>query len=129
MKLIADTGMKQGDFRLASKLYTKLGNQVEAMKCLINLGAIDEVVNYSTMARMPQLYILAGNFLQTTDWHKNPQLMKHIITFYNKAKAYDNLAGFFDACSSVEIDEYRDYEKAFAAINEALKHAKKSTSE
>ncbi|KAL4454946.1 hypothetical protein ABPG74_006328 [Tetrahymena malaccensis] len=129
MKLIADTSIKQGDYRLSSKLYTKLGNQIEAMKCLINLGAIDEVVNYATMARMPQLYILAGNFLQTTDWHKNPQLMKHIITFYNKAKAYDNLAGFFDACSSVEIDEYRDYEKAAAALNEALKHAKKSTSE
>lgn len=99
------------------------------MKCLINLGAIDEVVNYATMARMPQLYILAGNFLQTTDWHKNPALMKHIITFYNKAKAFDNLAGFFEACSSVEIDEFRDYDKALAAINEALKHAKKSTSE
>lgn len=53
MKLIADTSSKQGDFRLSSKLYTKLGNQVEAMKCLINLGAIDEVVNYATMARMP----------------------------------------------------------------------------
>jgi len=55
--------------------------------------------------------------------------MKHIITFYNKAKAFDNLAGFFEACSSVEIDEYRDYEKAFAALNEALKHAKKVTGE
>jgi intraflagellar transport protein 140 len=42
------------------------------MKCLINLGAVDEVVNYATMARMPELFILAGNFLQTADWHKNP---------------------------------------------------------
>ena len=54
--------------------------------------------------------------------------MKHIITFYNKAKAFDNLAGFFDACSSVEIDEYRDYEKAIAALKEAMKHANRSTS-
>lgn len=99
------------------------------MKCLINLGAVEEVVNYATMARMPELFILAGNFLQTADWHKNPQLMKHIITFYNKAKAYDQLAGFFDVCSTVEIDEYRDYEKATAALNEALKHAKRSTSD
>lgn len=81
------------------------------------------------MARLPQLYILAGNFLQTTDWHKNPQLMKHIITFYNKAKAFDNLAGFFEACSSVEIDEFRDYDKAVSALGEALKYAKKTTSE
>jgi intraflagellar transport protein 140 len=39
------------------------------------------------------------------------------------------LAGFFDVCSTVEIDEYRDYEKATAALNEALKHAKRSISE
>jgi intraflagellar transport protein 140 len=55
--------------------------------------------------------------------------MRHIIQFYNKAKAFDHLAGFFDACSTVEIDEYRDYEKASAALKEALKHANKSTSE
>jgi intraflagellar transport protein 140 len=36
---------------------------------------------------------MAGNFLQTADWHKNPDLMKHIINFYTKAKAFDNLAG------------------------------------
>ena len=46
--------------------------------------------------------------------------MKHIITFYNKAKAYDNLAGFFESCSAVEIDEYKDYEKAMAALKEAI---------
>jgi len=39
------------------------------------------------------------------------------------------LAGFFDACSTVEIDEYRDYDKACAALREALKHANKSLSE
>jgi intraflagellar transport protein 140 len=52
--------------------------------------------------------------------------MKHIIQFYNKAKAYDHLAVFFDACSTVEIDEYRDYEKACAALKEAIKHSEKS---
>ena len=49
--------------------------------------------------------------------------MKNIIQFFNKAKAFDHLAGFFEACSLVEIDEYRDYEKATAALREALKHA------
>jgi intraflagellar transport protein 140 len=42
--------------------------------------------------------------------------MKNIIQFYSKAKAYDNLASFFEACSNVEIDEYRDYDKAIAAL-------------
>lgn len=55
--------------------------------------------------------------------------MKNIIQFYNKAKAWDHLAGFFDACSTVEIDEYRDYEKACAALKEAMKHATKSTAD
>lgn len=54
--------------------------------------------------------------------------MKHIISFYNKAKAFDHLAGFFDACSTVEIDEYRDYDKAAAALKEAIKFASKSSS-
>jgi hypothetical protein len=28
-----------------------------------------------------------------------------------KAKSFDHLAGFYEACATVEIDEYRDYEK------------------
>ena len=37
--------------------------------------------------------------------------MKNIITFYTKARANEQLAGFYDACAAVEIDEYRNYEK------------------
>ena len=47
--------------------------------------------------------------------------------FYQKAKAFENLSSFFEACSNVEIDEYRDYEKALAALKEAIKHMSKST--
>jgi intraflagellar transport protein 140 len=39
--------------------------------------------------------------LQTADWHQNPDLMKNIILFYSKAKAYENLSSFFEACSNV----------------------------
>ncbi len=55
--------------------------------------------------------------------------MKNIITFYVKAKAYDHLAGFFESCSIVEIDEYRDFEKAIAALKEAIKNLNKSTAQ
>ena len=71
---------------------------------------------FANSARSAQTYILAANFLQTADWHQNPDLMKNIISFYNKAKAYENLSGFFEACSNVEIDEYRDYDKGVAAL-------------
>jgi intraflagellar transport protein 140 len=59
------------------------------------------VIVFANNARSAQTWILAANFLQTADWHQNPELMKNIIGFYSKAKAFDNLAGFFEACSNV----------------------------
>ena len=32
------------------------------------------------------------------------------------------LSAFYDACAQVEIDEYRDYEKALGALKESLKY-------
>ena len=55
---------------------------------------------------------MAANYLQTLDWHSDPEIMKNIISFYSKAQAMDNLAAFYDTCAQIEIDEYRDYEKA-----------------
>eukprot|EP00343_Euplotes_focardii_P004045 CAMPEP_0205812010 /NCGR_PEP_ID=MMETSP0205-20121125/16338_1 /ASSEMBLY_ACC=CAM_ASM_000278 /TAXON_ID=36767 /ORGANISM="Euplotes focardii, Strain TN1" /LENGTH=161 /DNA_ID=CAMNT_0053092009 /DNA_START=184 /DNA_END=666 /DNA_ORIENTATION=- len=52
--------------------------------------------------------------------------MKTIITFYFKAKAFEQLSGFYDSCAQVEIDEYRDYNKALGAMKEALKQLQKS---
>ena len=54
------------------------------------------------------------------------KVMKAIITFYTKAKALEQLATFYDACAQVEMDEYRDYEKALAALNEARKYMTKA---
>ena len=34
-----------------------------------------------------------------------------------KAKSFEHLAGFYEACASVEIDEYRDYDKVFNLLN------------
>lgn len=96
------------------------------MKALCKLGDVEKIIAFANNARMSEIYILAGNYLQTGDWHKTPELMKHIIQFYNRAKAFDHLAVFFDACSTVEIDEYRDYEKASSALKEAIKHSEKS---
>jgi len=53
--------------------------------------------------------------------------MKTIIDFYMKSKAFENLANFYDACAQVEIDEYRDYEKALGAMREAKKQLEKSS--
>lgn len=45
--------------------------------------------------------------------------------FYNKAKAYYKLADFYDNCAQLEIDEYKDYDKAYGAIKEAIKYLSK----
>ena len=48
--------------------------------------------------------------------------MKSIINFYNKAKAWDSLANFYEKVAQVEIDDWRDYEKALGALKEAMKY-------
>lgn len=52
--------------------------------------------------------------------------MKNVITFYNKAKAFDLLAMFYHACAEVEIDEYQNYEKAHGALSECMKNLAKA---
>lgn len=129
MKTVAEKCRKQGSFDMASNLYLRTGDKITSLKCLIELGDPSKVIAFANTARSSDTYVLAANFLQTADWHQNPDLMKNIIMFYQKAKAFENLSSFFEACSNVEIDEYRDYEKASAALKEAIKHMSKSTSQ
>ena len=67
-----------------------------------------------------------GNYLQTLDWRNQSDIMKNVITFYNKAKAFDLLAMFYHACAEVEIDEYQNYEKAHGALSECMKNLAKA---
>ena len=55
---------------------------------------------------------MAANYLQNLDWRADTNVMKYIITFYSKAKAFESLALFFESCARVEIDDYQNYEKA-----------------
>jgi len=54
--------------------------------------------------------------------YSNEQTLKTIIKFYTSAKALDQLSSFFDSASQVEIDEFRDYEKALIRLKEAVKY-------
>lgn len=129
IKTIAKNAKRQGNFSLASTLYMQIGEKLKAAKCLIKLGDTETIVKFAENARSNDIYILTANYLQNSDWHSNPNLMKKIIGFYTKAKSYHHLAGFYDACAAVEIDEYRDYERASKAIEEALKYLTKSNAE
>jgi intraflagellar transport protein 140 len=118
---------KQGSYHLATKKYTQAGERNKAMKCLLKSGDTDKIIFFAGVSKRAEIYILAANYLQNLDWHNNPNIMKHIMTFYTKAKAYVQLSNFYDACSQVEMDEYRDYDKALGALKEAAKYLKKAS--
>ncbi len=122
---VAKLCKRQGQFAIACQKYTQIGQKAKAMKCLVKQGDVAAIVAYANTARVPEVYVLAGNYLQNTNWHANPQTMKTIITLYNKAKAFENLAAFFEACAQMEIDEFREYDKALTAMNEAVNAIKK----
>ena len=116
---LAKLAKKQGDFKLGAKLYTQANEMLKGMRCLLKSGDVKQVIGFAQNARQPEVYVLAGNFLQSQNWHNDPEVMKTIISFYQKAKAFESLGNFYDACAQVEIDEYRDYEKALGAMKEA----------
>ncbi len=109
MNIVAEKCRKQSSYEIASNLYVRLGDRIQALQCLIELGDADKVKTFANNARNSETWILAANFLQTANWHQDTELLKTIVSFYNKAKAFGNLASFFEACSNLEIDEYRNY--------------------
>ncbi|CAN0550224.1 unnamed protein product, partial [Ectocarpus sp. 12 AP-2014] len=126
LRELAKACKRQGNFHLACKKYTQAGDRLKALKCLLKSGDTKSIVYYAGVSRSRDIYILAANYLQNLDWHDDPQVMKSIIAFYTKAKAHLQLSDFYDACAQVEIDEYRDYEKALGAMNEAARQLAKA---
>ena len=82
------------------------------MKALLKSGDTEKIVFFVNVSRQREIYMMGANYLQTLDWHNDPDVMKNIVAFYTKAKATDSLASFYEACAQIEIDEYRDYDKA-----------------
>ena len=126
LKDIAKALKIQGSFILASKKYTQAGDRVRAIKCLVRGGDTKAVIQFASISRNAEIYKLAANYLQQMNWRESVDIMKAIIQFYTKAKSFEQLAGFYDSCAQVEIDDYRDYEKATGALREGLKHLSKA---
>ena len=113
--------MMQGEFEAAHQIYVKkLGKLKKAMKCLIKMGNKDRVIEFAQTCRTPELYVLAANFLQSLDWTDNEEIVKTIVSFFTKAKAFLSLANFYDLFANVEINEFRNYEKAIILYQESL---------
>ncbi|KAJ3192140.1 hypothetical protein HK101_006975 [Irineochytrium annulatum] len=120
---VAELCLSQRSYHLACKKFAQGGDRIKAMKALLKSGDVERIIFFANVSgpKQKEIFIVAANFLQTLDWRNNPQVMKAIITFYTKSKAYESLGGFYEACCQVEIDEYQNYDKALAALREALK--------
>ncbi|XP_054445339.1 intraflagellar transport protein 140 homolog [Pteronotus mesoamericanus] len=121
LEQIANCCVRQGNYHLATKKYTQAGNKLKAMRALLKSGDTEKIVFFAGVSRQKEIYIMAANYLQSLDWRKEPETMKNIISFYTKGRALDLLAGFYDACAQVEINEYQNYDKAHGALTEAYK--------
>ncbi|NXI44534.1 IF140 protein, partial [Galbula dea] len=126
LEQIADCCMRQGSYHMASKKYMQAGNKLKAMKALLKSGDTKKIINFAVLSKKREIFIMAANYLQSLDWQQNPEIMKNIISFYSKGMALDLLAGFYDACAQIEIDEYQNYEKAQRALAEACKCLEKA---
>uniref|UniRef100_A0A673FYT9 Intraflagellar transport protein 140 homolog n=1 Tax=Sinocyclocheilus rhinocerous TaxID=307959 RepID=A0A673FYT9_9TELE len=121
LEKIADCCMRQGNYHLATKKYTQAGNKIKAMRALLKSGDTEKIVFFAGVSRQKEIYVMAANYLQSLDWRNDPEIMKNIIGFYTKGRALDLLAGFYEACAEVEIDDFQNYEKAYGALTEACK--------
>ena len=110
--------MNQGDFEMAHDIYVKMGNLKKAMKCYIKMGDKNKVIEFAHMCRNPELFILAANFLQNLDW--TPDVVKIIVSFFNKAKAYYNLCQFYIVLGVSEINEKKNFKKGEEYLRAAL---------
>lgn len=121
----------QQRYQFACKKFTQAGDKTRALKCLLKSGDTKNVVYYASMSRNRDIYILAANYLQSLDWQSGTesatQLTKKIVDFYTKAKAFEQLAGFYDAYAQMEIDEYSDYDKALGALKESQNQLQKAS--
>lgn len=84
LRSIAKAAKAQGLFHLACKKYTQGGDKVKGMKCLLKTGDTEKIVFFANVSRVPDLYVMAANHLQTSDWYNNAELAKTIVQLYTK---------------------------------------------
>ncbi|XP_062537441.1 intraflagellar transport protein 140 homolog [Armigeres subalbatus] len=118
---------EQGDYHSATKKFTQAGDKIRAMKSLLKSGDTEKIIFFAGMSRQKEVYVMAANYLQALNWQSDSKVLKNIVTFYTKGQAYNQLANFYANCAQAEIDEFRDYDKALKALQEAGKCVSRAT--
>lgn len=108
----------QGSWNLACKKFAQVGERLKALEMLMRGGDVEKVIFFANHSRNAEMFTLAANFLQSQNWSSNEMIYRSIIQFYVKAKAYDSLMSFYDACAQMHIDERRNYPEALSCLVE-----------
>lgn len=111
---------QQGAFQIAANLYSNLREYVSAMKVLIRLGNSRKVVTFAQKCKKKELYILAANFLQTTNIVEDDSILKTCVDFYKKAQAFDQVVLFYKSLSQNCVEENHQYDKAKEFLQQGL---------
>ena len=79
------------------------------MKALLKSGDTEKIVFYANVCRNRDIYMMAANYLQTTNWRASEEIQNLIVQFYTKAKAEDSLTAFH--ASMAQMDDVGKQEK------------------
>eukprot|EP00494_Astrolonche_serrata_P002789 UN02795 len=69
--------------------------------------------------REKEVYILASNYLQSLDWMNDASILKIYFNSIYRPRLYDRLLYFYNSWSQLEIDEFRDYNRALDVLRKA----------
>ncbi|KRZ69257.1 Intraflagellar transport protein -like protein [Trichinella papuae] len=120
LEQLADCCVRQGLYNSAAKKFIQSGCKIKAMKALIKSGDVEKVIFFANTARNKELYIIAGNYLQSLNWKQNVKVVEQIVQFYKKAQAHQQLISFYYIWAQTEIQENGNYEKAVEILRECL---------
>ncbi|XP_003373232.1 intraflagellar transport protein 140 [Trichinella spiralis] len=122
LEQLADCCVRQGLYNSAAKKFIQSGCKIKAMKALIKSGDVEKVIFFANTARNKELYIIAGNYLQSLNWKQNGKVVEQIVQFYKKAQAHQQLISFYYIWAQTEIQENGNYEKAVEILRECLEN-------
>ncbi|KAG7302711.1 hypothetical protein JYU34_012664 [Plutella xylostella] len=128
LRRLADVLGARSLYHQAAKRLAQAGDKPGAMRWLMRSGDVDRVATFAAASHDRTAQLMAADYLRRhADWRMRPDLTRHILQFYTKAKAYGKLAGFYAECAKTEVDEYENYPKALDALKEATKCLSKAS--
>ncbi|XP_068631697.1 intraflagellar transport protein 140 homolog [Battus philenor] len=128
LRRLADVLGGRGLYHQAAKRLAHAGDKPGAMRWLLRSGDVERIATFGAASRDRVAQLMAADFLRRRSaWRSRPDLTRHILHFYTRAKAYAKLAAFYAECAQMEIDDYENFEKALEALKEASRCIAKSS--